>query len=207
MASDADKKWRVTRVTWGQRPKTNDERRPTYLARGRFKFIDYTVAGQFGGTAKALVDQMGRGGGGYLELWKEYSQLEWEAIVRSAQQFNWLQYSARSHLADGTWRFTLDDPSELDSRIRILEDGESVDIEAANRPPPELLEARGIESPGPGGEKRARIFAGECIGCDRRAGTLDLRPPPGRIDGDARPPRKGFLFISLSGDRKRVERR
>lgn len=197
----------VTRVVEARRPSSNDERRPVLLVRGQLNFVDYTMAGQFRGTARSQLDQLVEDADSYLGIWREYNELERQSIFRRAREFGWLYYSASQQLPDGRWRFTLSEADDFEGRLRLLEDDESVDLEAAERPPAELTGGNGTTGEDTQKRSQTRIFAGECIGFDRRRATLDLRLPLAREDTDIRPPVKGVLFISLSGDRKRLERR
>jgi hypothetical protein len=205
-ARDTDDRLVVTRVVEARRAATNDERRPVLLVRGQFRFIDYTIAGRFRGTARTQLDQLVEDAGSYLSLWREYNQIERSSILRRAREFGWLQYSGRRPLTDGRWRFSLRTADNLEQNIRLLEENESVDLEAAVRPPAELSEANGSLADDDT-DRRGRVFAGECVGFDRQYATVDLRPPPERGEDDVQPPESGVLFVSLSGDRKRLERR
>lgn len=207
IARDQDDRLIVTRLVEARRPINSDERRPVLLIRGQLKFVDYTIAGHFRGAARTQLDQLVEDADSYLGLWREYNELERQSILRRAQEFGWLRYSARRPLADGKWRFTLSDMDGFEGNFRLLEDNESLDLEAALLPPAELNGGNGATAGDAQTRSKGRVFAGECVGVDRRRGTVDLRLPPGRGENDIPPPDKGVLFISLSGDRKRLERR
>jgi hypothetical protein len=175
--------------------------------RGQFRFVDLTIAGRFRGAARTQLDQLVEGTDSYLGIWREYNRLERQSILRRAREFGWLRYSSRRPMADGSWRFTLVDAKELEPNIRLLEAGESIDLEAAARPPAELSETGEQGAGADEGRSRERVFAGECVGFDLQRGSVDVRQPPGQGDADIAPAEKGVIFISLSGDRKRLERR
>ena len=127
---------------------------------------------------------------------------------RRAREFGCFNYQSRQHLPDGRWRFCLNDGERLDQCIRSLQDSEVTDLEAAVRPPAELTQAdldvkTAVASAGSG---RDRIFAGECVDYDRRRLTIDIRAPLSDEDKSP-PPDRGVLFMSLGGDRTRLERR
>lgn len=206
IARDTEDRLLVTRVVEARRPKTNDERRPVLLVRGQFRFVDHTVAGRFRGTARTQLDQLVEDSDSYLGLWKEYNDLERSSIMRRAKEFGWLRYSSRRPLPDGRWRFSLDPSDEMEPGFRFLQDSESIDLEAAVSPPRELYDAENSTQPNQSGP-RQRIFAGSCVGFDPHRCTVDLRPPAGRDDDDVPPPEKGVLFICLSGDKMRLQRR
>ena len=208
VARDADDRLRITRVVEARRPQNDDDRRPIVLVRGQFRFVDHTVAGRFRETARRELDQIVSEAGSYLAIWREYNELERRNIQRRARDFGSLSYLSRQPLPDGSWRFHLKDPERLEDRIRSLKEGELVDLEAATMLPPELNELRDRGSePKDSFNGRGRIFAGECVGYDQRQRTLDLRPPSRNEEDDNPPPDAGVLFMSLSGDRTRLERR
>ncbi|HHH28826.1 MAG TPA: hypothetical protein ENK57_10850, partial [Polyangiaceae bacterium] len=208
VARDAEDRLQVTRVVEAKRTQNDDDRRPILLVRGQFRFVDHTVAGRFRGTARSELDQIVGEAGSYLAIWREYNKLERRSIQRRAREFGWLTYASRQPLADGRWRFHLKDDERLEDCIRSLEESESVDLEAAAAPPPELTEPIDLDSESEGSPNgRGRIFAGECVGYDRRRLTLDLRLPAWNDEDRNPPPDAGVLFMSLGGDRTRLERR
>jgi len=207
IARDQDDRLIVTRVVEARRPINNDERRPVLLVRGQFRFTDRTIAGRFRGNARTQLDQLVEDADSYLGLWREYNKIERQSILRRAREFGWLRFNERQRLADGRWRFMLSDTADLNGNIHILGDNESVDLEAAGQPPAELIDVNDLSDDDTQTRRTGRIFAGESVGFDRRQGTVDLRMPPGRGEDEIPPPEKGVLFISLSGDRKRLERR
>jgi len=204
IARDDEDRLLVTRVVEAKRPQGN-ERRPILIVRGQFKFVDYTIAGRFRGTARSVLDHIVEDASSYLGIWKEYNKLERQSILDKAREFGWLKYSSCRQLPEGAWRFKLENSESLEAGIRFLEDNETVDLEAAVRPPAELVEA--VEADDEPPARGRRIFAGECIHYDRKSATLDIRTQQVGADEDTPPPERGVVFMSLSGDRKRLERR
>lgn len=203
-----DDKLQVTKIVEAKRVQTDEERRPVLLVRGQFRFVDYTVAGSFRGTARSELDQIVSETDSYLTIWKEYNEIERRNIQRRAAEFGWLYYRSREARSNGHWRFLLKDDQPFEECIRALEEGEAKELEAAARPPAELtnIVERDSDLNGANG-RRGRIFAGECVGYDQRRRTIDLRLPE-EGDGDSNPPPpSGVLFMSLGGDRTRLERR
>ena len=198
----------VSRVVEARRPR-DDELRPALLVRGQFRFVDHTVAGLFRGRVESELDQIVSGAASYLAIWREYNRIERRTIQRRAREFGWFNYHSRQTLADGRWRFRLNDDGHFDQCIRSLEDSEVTDLEAAVRPPAELTQAADLEVEAgdeSSGNSRGRIFAGEYVDYDRQRLTIDIRPPLSDED-QSPPPDKGVLFMSLGGDRTRLERR
>lgn len=214
VARDKEDRLLITRVVEGTRPQDSD-RRPILIVRGQFKFVDYTIAGCFRGTARSQLDQIVADAGSYLGIWEEYNKLERQSILDKAREFGWLKYSSCKQLPGGCWRFTLENGESLEAGIRFLEDNETVDLEAAIDLPAELAQPNESAEEVNGASQKSRrifkkgrrIFAGECINYSRKSATLDIRVQQAGIDEDTPPPAKGVVFMSLGGDRKRLERR
>ncbi len=209
VAKGRDDKLLATRVVEAKRGTAPDERRPVVLVLGRVRFCDATIAGAFRGTARTELDQLVERAGSYLNIWKEYNKLERESVLRRARTLGWLRYSKRQLQGDGRWRFYVEDTKQLDAALEVLRNAEDVDLEAALHPPPELQQATDdAATPTDGAAarpERSRIFVGAFSGAEPQRRTIDLQPP---IDSDDRePPESGVLFLSVSGDRKRLERR
>lgn len=204
IARDDEDRLLVTRVVEAKRLQGN-ERRPILIVRGQFRFVDYTIAGRFRGTARSVLDHIVEDASSYLGIWKEYNKLERQNILNKAREFGWLKYTSCRQLPHGAWRFKLENSESLGAGIRFLEDNETVDLEAAVRPPAELVEA--VEADDEPPVRGRRIFAGECLQYNRKSATLDIRTEQIGADEDNPPPERGVVFMSLSGDRKRLERR
>ena len=183
------------------------ERRPVLLVRGQFQFVDHTIAGQFRGTARSELDQIVSSAESYLAIWREYNKLERRSIWRRAREFGWLTYHSRQRLADGSWRFRVKEDERLEQCIRSLEESESVALEAAVHPPLELSQAAELNGEEEDTRNGKRIFAGECVAHDRQRLTIEIRLPIWNDEDRNPPPEKGVLFMSLGGDRTRLERR
>ena len=207
VARDAEDRLLVTRVVEAKRAADDAERRPVLLVRGQFRFVDHTVAGQFRGTARSELDQIVGSAESYLAIWREYNKLERRSIQQRAREFGWLTYQSRQRLPDGRWCFHVKDDERLEQCIRSLEESESVDLEAAAHPPMELTEAAELDVEEEDTRNGGRIFAGECVAHDRRRLTIDIRLPVGSDEDRNPPPEMGVLFMSLGGDRTRLERR
>jgi hypothetical protein len=205
---EGDEKLRVMRAVEQQQPLRMDERRPVLLVEGRWRFCDMTVAGEFRGAARTQLDQLVERGGSYLQLWKDYNALERQNILRRAQAFGVLRYSRRELLGNGLWRFHLSAPENLEEKQRQLPDDEKVELEAAPTPPPELTgetapEQQEGQEP-PRARRRERNFPVTLVKLSAEKRTLDAQPRP---EEEEKPPEQGALFINLSGDKKRLERR
>ena len=209
VARDENDRLIVSKVVEPKRVEKDNDFRPVILCRGQVQFVDYTVAGRFREETRSQLDQVVGAGESYLAIWGELNKLERKGIQGRAREFGWLAYKSRQQLADGRWRFGLVDDDRGGDRmehcIRVLEDGESVDLEAALNLPSTLTQTDtdSVDEI----ERRGRIYAGECVGTNLRRQTVDLRLPEKNDEGQDPPPEKGFLFLSLGADATRLERR
>lgn len=207
VARDAEDRLLVTRVIEARNLQNSDEQRPILLIQGRIGFVDHTIAGRFRGVARSELDRLVAEAGSYLSVWRDYNELERRSIHRRARDFGWLSYHSRQPLADGRWRFSLTEDERLEDCVRALEESEAVDLEVAATPPAELSVPIDDGADQDELDKTGPVFSGECVGYDRRRRTLDLRPSAGQDEGRDPPPDAGVLFMSLSGDRTRLQRR
>ena len=208
VARQPDDKLIATRVVEAKRGNSPDDRRPVFLGFGRIRFCDATIAGAFRGSARTQLDQLVEQAGSYLNIWKEYQKLERKSVLRRARALGWLSYSKRLLQGDGRWRFFIEDKRNLENALHLLRASEDADLEAAQTPPPELQEAVDDAATADDRSARAQLsrsFVGSFSCSDSKRGTIDLQPP---LDSDDRePPERGVLFLSVSGDRKRLDRR
>jgi hypothetical protein len=202
VARDSEDKLLVTRIVEAKSNVEIDERRPILFVRGQFKFVDYTIAGSFRGTARSELDQIVSESSSYLGIWNEYNKLESQNLLNRARDFGWFDFHLREQLSDGSWRFSLNKNDQLEQKIRSLKETETASLEAAEQVPPSLIEYGDSTE-----KKRQRIFSGDLIAHDVKHSTLDIRPPAGSEDQIYPPPEFGVIFLSLSGDQVRLKRR
>ena len=203
VAPDKDDKLQVTRVVTASKPRRGEDRNPLHLTSGWISFSDSTEASLFRGTAQTELDVMVDRQDSYLKLWNTYNDLELKAILRRARQLGGLEYTRVLDDEDGSgYRFTLTVAAGENLRAHA---GETTDLElqASEQIPAAILEQR--------------------VSLDDDRGSQD-KPYMGRVSGflaspptlfisslqdmeDRRPPEKGFLHISLSGDKMRLRRR
>ena len=199
----------VTRLVEARRGSSAEERRPIVPVQGNVRFCDSTIAGAFRGTARSQLDQLVEQAGSYLNVWREYNKLERDSVFRRARTLGWLSYSDAKRQADGRWRFRIQDAKQIDTALNLLRGAEDVDLEAASHPPRELQEssdtsASGLSTDGDSA-RSPKAFVGSFVGGTAAGRYLDVLPT-GDLD-DREPPVPGVLFMSMSGDRKRLERR
>ncbi len=202
VARDSEDRLLVTRIVGAKSNLEIDQKRPIMIVRGQFKFVDYTIAGRFRGTAKNELDQIVNDSSSYLGVWNEYNRLESRNLLKRAREFGWFDYDSRQQLSDGSWRFSLKNNDQLERKIRSLEGTDDKSLEAAEYLPHTLLENVDDTE-----VKRQRIFSGDLISYDVKRSTIDIKPPDGFEDNTFPPPESGVIFLSLSGDQVRLERR
>ena len=208
VASGPDNRLRVTRVATARRAQAGDDARPIYLASGDIAFCDLTLAGEFRGSARDEIAARAQQAGSYLRLWNDYNTLEWETFLARARALGWLRYRRCEQLADGAWRFDLDegdaDAQTLEERLRFLgEDRQGVELEAGEAIPAVL---QGASEDSQRRDSSKKPFLGvPRMRRDGRRVQIDLRAA--RAREDRVPPKTGWLFASLGGDETRIARR
>jgi hypothetical protein len=207
VATGPDNRLRVNRVVSVKRAQTGDDVRPIYLASGDIGFCDITLAGEFRGTARAEIEARARQSDSYLRLWRDYNELESAGLYERARAFGWLKYGRCEQLADGAWRFHLDrdnpDEKTLRERIQTLTDSGDCELEAGAQIPAELQGS--AETPEPRGRGDKPFLGKPRLEGQGGAIRIDLRPA--REREDRIPPKSGWLFASLGGDKTRIDRR
>lgn len=198
-----DDRLRVTRVVEVGSPRNNDEQRPLIIVEGAFKFMDATIAGEFRGTARSLLDELVATSSGYLHLWKEYNELERKSVLARARELGWLNYVSRTRIANGGWRFRLrpEEADKLAASLQVLRSTERSELEVAYVLPSELLNSSGTAE----NRQSGRPFHGRFQTASISGHSIDILTPDD-LQGEE-PPEAGVIFASLSGDRTRLRRR
>jgi hypothetical protein len=207
VATGSDKRLRVNRVVSVKRAQNGDDARPIYLVSGDIGFCDVTLAGEFRGTARTEIEVRARRSDSYLRLWREYNTLERAGLFERARALGWLRYRGCEQMPDGAWRFQLDGDNSgektLRARIQTLADSADFELEAGAAIPAEI---QGADATPEVRLRRDKPFLGKPkIGGRSGAIHIDLRPA--REREDRIPPKSGYLFASLGGDKTRIDRR
>lgn len=168
---------------------------------GIFDFVEATVASQLlSPSAKASFDQSVQSNGSYLDLWRKYSEQEWQLSVRQAASVGVLAYSKVEEASDegGSWRFQVV-PTELQNFIeawKALETDLGLELEASDTHPDWTTNVEEATR----AATSTRRFRGRPLNLRDRRGQL-------LIESRQRPPEQGYLSLSLAGDRTVQERR
>lgn len=168
------------------------------LIEGRIRFVDVSVATQLmSETQQALLRQAVRTNGDYIDLWKKYSDSEWQRSLRQAGALGVLAYKKCLEASDegGRYRFEADpdELAEFQKAWQALEGDDSLALEAhVNRPDWHSAHYQELTS-----TESKRRFRGRPR--FERAAVV--------IEADRTPPPEGFLYLSLTGDKTVQERR
>ena len=192
-----DSRLRVERVAKTRSPKDASQQRPLILLEAPMSFCDMSIAGTLRGSIQTELDALTKNADSYLSLWREYNELEQKAILQRANEVGPIAYSSEKMLASGDRRFHLGKQANLEERLQALRDLSEFSLEASDREP-DLSSLESVAS-------SQKVFFGQISDIDPQKLTLDIRPS--NPDELLSPPPNGFLFVSLQGDRTRLNRR
>lgn len=169
------------------------------LVAGSIGFTDMSVATQLmSESQQAMLRQAVKTNGDYVELWKKYSDREWQRSLRQAGSLGVLQYKKSEEASDegGVYRFFVDheELAKFESAWHHLEGDGSLALEAhGSRPDWHSTQYQNLT-----GTDNNRRFRGR----------PRFLPGAVLIEADrSAPPEEGFLYLSLTGDRTVQERR
>ena len=168
------------------------------LVEGSIRFVDVSVSVQLmSESQQALLRQAVQTNGDYIDLWKKYSDSEWQRSLRQAGALGVLAYRKCEDASDegGLYRFKVDadELGEFRKAWIALEGDGSLALEAhANRPDWHAASYQDL-----GSAENTRRFRGR----------PRFEPAALLIEADREPPPEGYLYLSLTGDRTVQERR
>lgn len=165
-----------------------------HLVRGECRFVDALRASSLPYPELVELRRLAASDNAYLEIWREYNQLERAAAVNAAKDIGWAEYDQCWQRADGRWEFVLVQSHRADAfRKRLGTD--SVGLEAG-----ETIAFDGtVETH----RSDTEIVIGEAI--QSETGTIVLRADS---DVDAkRVPQCGYVTGAYTLDKARLDRR
>ena len=183
--------------------------KPLMLLKGRFSFADETIAQRFSSQGKQDLEEIINTGESYLRLWRTYNQLERKWRAGKVKKMGYLRYARATLQNNGIWKFQIDtSDSKERERLQQFLDADSLDFEISQRAPDLLSDTQEEIQTGEEQNERKRakiVFAGTCVGGNVQNGFILLQPFRS-ISEDAKPPDKGVIHASLTGDQIRLER-
>lgn len=168
---------------------------------GDIRFVEHTVASQLlSPTAQNQLQQSVQSYGSYIDLWKKYSEEEWQRSLQQAAQLNVLAYSRAEEASDegGVWRFNVS-PADREIFKKVwssIESDTGLELEATEEHP----EWRQIQDE-VSAMSASRRFRGRPDFPHRKSNEILISA------SSKRPPESGYLSLSLAGDRTVQERR
>ena len=168
------------------------------MAVGKISFQDASVAVQIQSTEqRALLDAALRDNGSYLRLWQEYGALEWEQARDCARELGSLRFKNADLIEGELWAWFLkidvDHLKDFRKRWKTLGLPGTTQVELGEK---ELdLDSETADAPKKGERARRRPVRG--VLRFERDGVVLI---PSQDRRSERPPAKGFIYYSLSGD-------
>ena len=180
------------------------DRCPIVLAEGSIRFADATVAAWARGEGAAELRQLVADESSFLALWGRYGEIEAKGILDHARVVGGIAYHGWEPLPDGSFEFDVGGDPQAAEKLSRLDSDDQVD---AARSVPEIIENSALTWAEFEADPRhsSDSFHGEVIGKpDPGHKTIRLRST---FTDEHRPPTEGFLYISIQGDRRMIERR
>lgn len=200
---------RITSKTWSESDGA------LKLARGRLKFSDYTKTGQIRALAAGAMSGLLKSEDSYLRRWDEYGAVEGDLLLKEARTIGILHFTNTEKVSNG-YKFFFN--NSLPAGV------EDAELEISNQEPiyiknPEMsweqymssleMEFQNRQNKKWIGERRestderdiqddSEIVVAKVIWASDKAFVLDIPVPPDN---------NKFMFLSLNGDRKQIERR
>ena len=183
------------------------DRRPIVLVEGSIRFADATVAAWARGEGAVELQQLVADERSFLALWGRYGEIEAKGILDHARVVGGIAYHGWEPLPDGSFEFDVGGDPQAAEKLGRLDSDAQVD---AARSVPAIIENSALTwaefEADPRHSRQDRdSFHGEIVGKPNPGHkTISLRST---FTGEHRPPTEGFLYISIQGDRRRLERR
>ena len=181
---------------------------PIVHAEGQIQFTDGSVSAWIRGDGVGELRELVTTGKNFLDLWSKYGELEASGILKQARSVGGIAYQKYGELTDGNiWFDVSADPETIRKISRLGVD----DQLSAGSEVPAIL-----EDPVMTWSKFEKLQRGKTYkNAESFHGALVKLPKPERkivvlkptFDCDEHPPKQGFLYPSILGDRIRLERR
>ena len=197
--------WSLSKLT-----RTRQASSALRILQGDIQFVDVSAAGQLNQPIhRHALEELIRSHGGYTQLWQQYSNTEWAMKVEVARHLGSLSYKQfENGRKEKEWVFHVKAHSakhfkEKWDDLTSPESGNKRDLkfEVVPHLPDWLDNDQDVETSGlSGGKGKPWLCDWVSIKGDKVTLLLDR-------ERDDRPPREGFICLSMHGDRKVVQRR
>ncbi len=180
---------------------------PITLAEVDIRFCDSTMASKISGETLYQLNQFIESES-YLNLWREYNFLERQSLSNKARRFGYFSYT-NWKCQDGRYYFELLDYPDLIGRLEQLATEEELEFETRETIPEELI-ASDIEiEKNLTNAQTSSPFIGRVVLTpnDIEQKRIVLEPTNDDDFESNLPPKQGYLFYTLFGDYRRLERR
>ena len=174
-------------------------RYPIAHVEGDIQFTEATVEAWARGEGLGELQQLVNDDTNFLALWEKYGDLEENSILNEARAIGGIAYREWERGRDGEIEFDVGGDPEIAEKLARLDPGDSMD--AAKEVPAILLDENLTWAEAQRGQRPFQGELAERPHIPRK--TLVLRP----TSDDEDPPQEGFLFPSIQGDTRRLERR
>lgn len=195
---------RISRVVTERLGRHERQESRIELLEGALRFADVTAATAIRKDAGEYLSAIGLQAGSFVRLWDDYNELETKLVAARHAQFGRWRYHSCIQLANGGWRFDLDlpDPEALSRAEAVLEIANDAALQAV----PEDCAAQAAVDPAPRARhpQPLRAFSGTLHSFDGRRREITLQPLQAE---EGKPPAAGYLELSATGDKRRLERR
>ncbi len=178
------------------------DRQQISLIEGNIQFCDITTAGELASSIRQQLEGILSGVDSYTTVWQNYSEFEQERILRMARDIGCLPYERYSRKLEGGITFNITDADTLGAFLEVVEKDRELEMEAgAELPNFQPPSARVRKS---GRRDNSESFIGRCTPSD-----VDLSSGTVTLHGGTEytPPQSGFIFVSLRGTQKAIDRR
>ena len=167
------------------------------------------------------LQTLARNSSSYLNLWRDLNLIEAKRILEVARKFGAIPYDGCKLIpSSGIWTFNINNSEVVEDALGHLEQLGSNTLQAdkvrpefisRKNPSADSAEPKYLELEGQVNEnhhsKTSMSFYGEYKGYDYEDKKLKIHPPNEESFPVPDPPESGYLFLSVTGDRKRIERR
>lgn len=199
-----DGTWRVQRV---HRFGTLATEHSIILVFGQFKYVDISAAAQVRSMPSGILDSLVEQASSYLNLWRQYNELERESNLDRARSLGELRYEMCKPLPSGAWQFAVQNNSNARAVLERLATGQDSELTASPERP-EFLDNSDSTDDSPdftAPDMRSYTFTGRCTRVNVERSLIVLSP----LDPDTphNPPAQGYLHAAIHGDEIRLQRR